>query len=737
MNTVKQYIKQIGGVSLLLLGLLVSGYAQQTSENQKPHPNVPPSPNAASLEKFADIPVSLYTGIPNITVPVATLQSRSLSVPVSLGYHYTGLKPNETPSWVGLGWSLNAGGVITRTVRGKSDDNSSNGYWSLSTPIKETGYQPYTNNDDWNFLDGLASGTGPDTQPDIYSFNVGGASGKFFLKKQPDGSFRAYTIPYQDVKIEVPANLATGVWTITLPNGTQYLFGGTGFTESTEVSNESGPNSIQAEAYASAWYVQKMRSANGDDEINFVYQKATNKIDYQTQYSESISYSLPGNDARFCNMPNTYSIGINTVSVLGRMHIKEIVGQTGHKIVFEEGADRQDYSDKVLGKIKVISNTGEIVKTCEFTYQYLQMGKQFLQLQRIQEVSNPGTTDEKGAYEFKYLAGSGTIDPVFTRSIDHWGYYNGANNSSLIPAFTSTNGAVAYAGGNREVNTAQTKIGVMTEMRNPTGGKALFDWEANTYDYADCDGTLENQTIELEGQANFSQADGVKQTLQKKFVIDTVQYVRFTTTLNTQGITDHECSVTLWTPQQGDTNNLIPYPGNIHLAGDVWLPPGTYFIRAEAWVPPNALPNSQTQVSAYFQVTFTQKTLLGAEGCTQPGPGLRIAKVVMSDGLNKGNDLVKEYRYQQFNHPGASSGTLPGEAPIYHRKGERAVKNNSQALGCLDVICQTLSLSSSSNVSSGYTKGSPIGYREVTVLHGEAGINGYTQHEFSFLLKTW
>ncbi|OJJ15560.1 hypothetical protein BKI52_37380 [marine bacterium AO1-C] len=121
MNTVKQYTRWLCLLALLMTGLLVQLQAQEASEDQKkPHPNVPPSPNAASLEKFADIPVSLYTGIPNISVPVATLQSRSLSVPVSLSYHYTGLKPNETPSWVGLGWSLNAGGVITRTVRGTS-----------------------------------------------------------------------------------------------------------------------------------------------------------------------------------------------------------------------------------------------------------------------------------------------------------------------------------------------------------------------------------------------------------------------------------------------------------------------------------------------------------------------------------------------------------------------------------------------------------------------------------------
>jgi hypothetical protein len=80
------------------------------------------SPTAASLGKYGDIPVSYHTGIPNIGIPIYTVQSRTLKLPISLSYHAGGLKVQENASWVGAGFSLLAGGCITRTVVGAPDD---------------------------------------------------------------------------------------------------------------------------------------------------------------------------------------------------------------------------------------------------------------------------------------------------------------------------------------------------------------------------------------------------------------------------------------------------------------------------------------------------------------------------------------------------------------------------------------------------------------------------------------
>jgi len=85
---------------------------------------IAPSPSATAFNQFIDTPVGHYTGIPNIGVPIYTLQLPQFSLPISLNYHAGGLKVGDHSTWVGAGWSLNAGGAINRTVRGLPDEYS-------------------------------------------------------------------------------------------------------------------------------------------------------------------------------------------------------------------------------------------------------------------------------------------------------------------------------------------------------------------------------------------------------------------------------------------------------------------------------------------------------------------------------------------------------------------------------------------------------------------------------------
>src|SRR6185295_18208370 len=97
--------------------------AQQNIDIPQP---IPPSPDAAALGKYGSIPVSLHTGVPDISIPIYTIKTSRLSVPVSLSYHASGIKVTDVATWIGQGWALNAGGVVSRTVVGLCDDG---GFW--------------------------------------------------------------------------------------------------------------------------------------------------------------------------------------------------------------------------------------------------------------------------------------------------------------------------------------------------------------------------------------------------------------------------------------------------------------------------------------------------------------------------------------------------------------------------------------------------------------------------------
>src|SRR5882762_4897436 len=105
---------------LICFFCLIMGPAFGQNNSDFPNSTVPLSaPTAASLGKYADIPVSYHTGIPSIGIDMYTIKEGPLKVPVGLSYHAGGLKVQEQAGWVGAGWSLNINGVITRgSIRG-------------------------------------------------------------------------------------------------------------------------------------------------------------------------------------------------------------------------------------------------------------------------------------------------------------------------------------------------------------------------------------------------------------------------------------------------------------------------------------------------------------------------------------------------------------------------------------------------------------------------------------------
>ncbi len=96
----------------------------------------------ANLGLYGEIPVSYYTGVPNISVPLYEIKGKQITVPIYLSYHPAGIRPEIHPGPVGLGWSLRAGGVISRTVKGNGPDESNSdnrlyfveGYLSYAFP---------------------------------------------------------------------------------------------------------------------------------------------------------------------------------------------------------------------------------------------------------------------------------------------------------------------------------------------------------------------------------------------------------------------------------------------------------------------------------------------------------------------------------------------------------------------------------------------------------------------------
>lgn len=254
--------------------------------------DITPSPNSCALAQYVDYPVSLYTGTPSINIPIHTIETGPYSFPINLSYHASGIRVAQEATWVGLGWCLNAGGVITRTIRGKDDLGT--GYYYNETDIpdvvdgsvdSEYIRMSHEYGTPFPFLFPRLS---RDAEPDVFYYNFGGYTGRFYcklgghkLQQENPGSGFIYSNPEDNLKIEEIELQGTTTFIgfrVTVPDGTSYCFVqpeikySRSYTESNASMSSIEGNFEQgdidpsnpADNHVTAWYLKDIYYPNGD-----------------------------------------------------------------------------------------------------------------------------------------------------------------------------------------------------------------------------------------------------------------------------------------------------------------------------------------------------------------------------------------------------------------------------------------------------------------------------------------
>ena len=296
-----------------------------------------PSANAASLGEYGEIPVSYFTGVPDISIPLYMIKGNRISLPISLSYHAGGLRPDVHPGWVGNGWTLQAGGAITRKVNGMIDERSQSfcgtlGYyfnhadlaaasWSSTATLKTVGvaYNQVLPPANPSGIQNPQSGgiVDVDVEPDEFDFNFMGYSGKFFLDQNGNWqvqSNKAFKVVFNTSDFVKPfaataANSSGdgidgndmvstfGRFTIIDELGNKYVFGSVDANNSAiEFGDKMIPSSglIGASITATSWYLTQISSADGSEVINLSYVRGpfTSYIGYEYAAQQ---YSISGN----------------------------------------------------------------------------------------------------------------------------------------------------------------------------------------------------------------------------------------------------------------------------------------------------------------------------------------------------------------------------------------------------------------------------------------------------------
>jgi hypothetical protein len=476
----------LSAVNILFIGNVL---AQEPAKPVTEVNVIPPSPTVASFNKFIETPVGHYTGVPNISIPVFNLQLHQIELPISISYHASGLKVDEHASWVGAGWSLNAGGSINRTVKGLPDEYSGGGkkglfysqrFYNNGTLDSEAMNDCYippgivilSPNTPYTVSDSLSQGL-LDIEPDLFVYNFPGGSGKFYFNENrsivkvaaDDCLIDAYpfknSIPYFATPIDYS-------WSVFGPDGVKYVFSSAERNASISACGSISPYGSGAITQQNAWLLDSIKI--GSEWITFYYESES--LNYGNKTSETAKFRIFGTGVQ---TGTSTCMSTNTVTA---KRLVRIESSNGFIIYFDATVNRLDLSgSKRLEKIRITKH-GQTIKEWEFKYSYYNSNRK-LKLTGIDPIGSNGV-DRLNGYIFDYE--SGNIPAQGSNDQDYWGFYNGMGNSSLIPTYKDANHHVNINSTvNRNPVLASTKIGVLKKITYPTRGYSEYTYELNEH----------------------------------------------------------------------------------------------------------------------------------------------------------------------------------------------------------------------------------------------------------------
>jgi hypothetical protein len=622
---------------------------------------VPPSPNAASLGKYADWPVNLYTGVPSIDIPIYELKGRSLSVPISLSYHASGIKVGENASCVGLGWALQAGGVITRSVRGLADDDQAAGYLAIRQYYNNPGdlssgtQSQYNNTAFCDSMLQLSTAYGNiDVQPDLFMVNALGKSYKFYFS----GNGTIITQPYSNLRIVFSNSPSSSSWTVTMEDGTQLLFGGsTAYEETTS----TWTSNTYADSYISSWYLKSVTSATGEV-INFTYYSSGGPVSLDSYYSETdYSFYMIAANNLMSGVPTTIKPAKNVAQNESINFLTLASIESDLCKVYFDTVSRSDLPGSVaVSGVRVVSklqNKTIASYLLNYSYSTSRSGNVYtagytapllrLKLNSLEEVPSDG-----GRHKFWQFAYNPSALPSRkSYAQDYWGYFNGQTGNTTMKPFNFNFTPDSYAYGIRSPDSASMMAEMLIKITYPTGGYSQFKYEPASYpaNEEQFQSVTPNPSLYLTyNQSHFTNDTVITFTttqpqffrLQMLGQFSSVYLQDFgPTTVLASSVLKNSSGTTIQSIglKSGDNNNTITLPSII-------LNPGTYTFTMSSISNQSDFNSSSLWVS--LSANFTYMASLGVQAVNHKAGGVRIKQIVYDDSVDNTKNIIKNYTYQ-------------------------------------------------------------------------------------------
>jgi len=624
-------------------------------------PHVTPrTPSVSALEKFGDYPIGYNTGTVSIGVPLFNFAlDKGVALNISLDYHSSGIKVSDVCGRVGTGWALNAGGVISREIRGRRDEL---GFYNLIKSHKGYHVPDYLEPFDASkLLDSISRGAIVDLEPDLFYLTLPSGSYKFFLGN--DGEF--HTIPYSNLKVvSCPLNsiIASGDWVILDESGNKYIFGIYKSSSAIEQTSDHGKIST------TAWKLLAILSPENKELATFSYKgdaeynnPTVNHRVYKVGDSSLCMYlgnalALSPHFGEF-SYSDTYSFfGCDLTDI----HIPGIGNVSFHS------SNQGSLSDRhIIDKITYTSFING--KHTSYDLSYNEVGR--INLSGIQKTGSDGTSVKYRSFEYY-----GNLPAsVNSYAQDYWGYYNGANNNTnLYPVEEYMKCSVAPAQGiiptrmpefSNRYPTEDAKAGSLKKITYPTGGSTVFEYEGNRIyskdsifsTYSKDENVMLSQSVNSSSTFHTGLDENLKYDIQFSVQSAGVYTTRIQLVASTGEIIfdkeDHDLAMV--STHEGESS--MGYP-KFEYKSSMLLPEGTYqwkiTIESDK---PRLSPSIVEPVNIHYSYYDVKKsiTTVGSATYEKLVGGIRIKKITDYDS---DQSTIEERNYSYLGPDGKCSG---------------------------------------------------------------------------------
>ncbi|MFY1048478.1 hypothetical protein [Chryseobacterium sp. GP-SGM7] len=739
-----------------------------------------PPPTANNLMKFEEVPISYYTGIPDISIPLFNIptNSKDINLNAQLKYHPLSAKPKDKAGEQGLGWNLVVGGSITRTVRGGAPDEKNISKNDLTSQKTKYGIYNQNNNPTYQIIDNNAVGLNTseyafnaamgryDTEYDLYQYNFMGYTGRFYVKKEGAGRI-VEKLDKNNLKITCKVdNLSQEIteFVVIDDKGVKYTFNVIEKSSQTVTTIKIGlhnqtpmmTSNFDPGNYPVSYLLGKVDSPSDDNLLLFTYdlnaninyEEAPNLVRrnaYNIFYNDddpilnfNVDTSIPG------SLESSTVHNISQTKILTSIIVKD---RAKIILTYEKGREDSNYQNpQDLYKLKTIESqflgvsNNSAIKKYEFNYKYSPQiellpidgpSKQLkkLLLDKVTEINFNGQNNE---YKIEYFDTS-----IFSTSVkeDRWGYFESP--------YTFTN--------------------IVKSIQYPTKGKVEFNFEENDYSsYPTIDDEVGDINTNMQSVKDYIKLTPIENSLgysdfsitkKEFFTISSSQTVRISCyygnliyypwTLNifkknnlNQYVEVHRFDEHQQQPTSPGGLVSNPYPSGTPLITEkeLYIPllePGIYYMTLNS---PSIF--SSSNLNSTFVAHTSENTLI--EQKKKKGGGIRISEILYYNDVNNHNPAKKKvFNYQNITNPLLSSGSLVFPEPLYfYNDNFNLLYTQDNQYGFthhnVQYNAQLIVTTNYNLLPIQKTQGSDVGYQYVTIEDIDLQNNkkGKTVHKF-------